>query len=98
MRLRFFGDHLGPSSPELQALAHKANEVAEHRVEDAFRQTCASTTAGGMRSCARPGNRCRLRGGRQMTEENLERLFSTTWTPLASPIRSLSSAPAGSCG
>lgn len=53
MKLRFFGD-LSALSPELQALAHKANEVAD-RVR-ASRQTCASTTAGGMRSSTRPGN------------------------------------------
>ncbi len=53
MKLCFFGD-LSALSPELQALAHKANEVATGW--RAFRQTCASTTAGGMRSSTRPGN------------------------------------------
>ena len=76
MKLRFFGD-LSALSPELQALAHKANEVAD-RVEGFQANLCINY--GGrdeILHAAREG----AAAGEEMTEENLERHLYSAGIP-----------------
>ena len=68
MKLRFFGD-LSALSPELQALAHKANEVAD-RVEGFQANLCINY--GGRDEILHAARECAA-AGEEMTEENLER-------------------------
>lgn len=67
MKLRFFGD-LSALSPELQALAHKANEVAD-RVEGFQANLCINY--GGRDEILHAARECAA-AGEEMTEENLE--------------------------
>ena len=76
MKLRFFGD-LSALSPELQALAHKANEVAD-RVEGFQANLCINYDGRDVilhaaRECAAAGE--------EMTEENLERHLYSAGIP-----------------
>ena len=68
MKLRFFGD-LSALSPELQALAHKANEVAD-RVEGFQANLCINY--GGRDEILHAARECAA-AGEEMTEKNLER-------------------------
>ena len=71
MKLRFFGD-LSALSPELQALAHKANEVAD-RVEGFQANLCINY--GGRDEILHAA------AGEEMTEENLERHLYSAGIP-----------------
>lgn len=68
MKLRFFGD-LTALSPELQDLAHKANEVAD-RVEGFQANLCINY--GGRDEILHAARACAA-AGEEMTEENLEK-------------------------
>ena len=76
MKLRFFGD-LSALSPELQALAHKANEVAD-RVEGFQANLCINY--GGRDEILHAARECAA-AGEEMTEENLERHLYSTGIP-----------------
>ena len=76
MKLRFFGD-LSALSPELQALAHKANEVAD-RVEGFQANLCINY--GGRDEILHAARECAA-AGEEMTEENLERHFYSAGIP-----------------
>ena len=76
MKLRFFGD-LSALSPELQALAHKANEVAD-RVEGFQANLC--TNYGGRDEILHAARECAA-AGEEMTEENLERHLYSAGIP-----------------
>mgnify|MGYP000699762046 CR=1 FL=1 len=76
MKLRFFGD-LSALSPELQALAHKANEVAD-RVEGFQANLCINY--GGRDEILHAARECAA-AGEEMTEENLERHLYSAGIP-----------------
>ena len=76
MKLRFFGD-LSALSPELQALAHKANEVAD-RVEGFQANLCINY--GGRDEILHVARECAA-AGEEMTEENLERHLYSAGIP-----------------
>lgn len=76
MKLRFFGD-LSDLSPELQALAHKANEVAD-RVEGFQANLCINY--GGRDEILHAARECAA-AGEEMTEENLERHLYSAGIP-----------------
>ena len=76
MKLRFFGD-LSALSPELQALAHKANEVAD-RVEGFQANLCINY--GGRDEILHAARECAA-AGEEMTEENLERHIYSAGIP-----------------
>lgn len=76
MKLRFFGD-LSALSPELQALAHKANEVAD-RVEGFQANLCINY--GGRDEILHAARECAAEG-EEMTEENLERHLYSAGIP-----------------
>ena len=76
MKLRFFGD-LSALSPELQALAHKANEVAD-RVEGFQANLCINY--GGRDEILHAAKLCAA-AGEEMTEENLERHLYSAGIP-----------------
>ena len=76
MKLRFFGD-LSALSPELQALAHKANEVAD-RVEGFQANLCINS--GGRDEILHAARECAA-AGEEMTEENLERHLYSAGIP-----------------
>ena len=76
MKLRFFGD-LSALSPELQALAHKANEVAD-RVEGFQANLCINY--GGRDEILHAARECAA-AGVEMTEENLERHLYSAGIP-----------------
>ena len=76
MKLRFFGD-LSALSPELQALAHKANEVAD-RVEGFQANLCINY--GGRDEILHAARDCAA-AGEEMTEENLERHLYSAGIP-----------------
>ena len=76
MKLRFFGD-LSALSPELQALAHKANEVAD-RVEGFQANLCINY--GGREEILHAARECAA-AGEEMTEENLERHLYSAGIP-----------------
>ena len=76
MKLRFFGD-LSALSPELQALAHKANEVAD-RVEGFPANLCINY--GGRDEILHAARECAA-AGEEMTEENLERHLYSAGIP-----------------
>ena len=76
MKLRFFGD-LSALSPELQALAHKANEVAD-RVEGF--QANLRINYGGRDEILHAARECAA-AGEEMTEENLERHLYSAGIP-----------------
>ena len=76
MKLRFFGD-LSALSPELQALAHKANEVAD-RVEGFQANLCINY--GGRDEILHAVRECAA-AGEEMTEENLERHLYSAGIP-----------------
>ena len=76
MKLRFFGD-LSALSPELQALAHKANEVAD-RVEGFQANLCINY--GGRDEILHAARECAA-SGEEMTEENLERHLYSAGIP-----------------
>ena len=76
MKLRFFGD-LSALSPELQALAHKANEVAD-RVEGFQANLCINY--GGRDEILHAARECAA-AGEEMTEENLERRLYSAGIP-----------------
>ena len=76
MKLRFFGD-LSALSPELQALAHKANEVAD-RVEGFQANLCINY--GGRDEILHAARKCAA-AGEEMTEENLERHLYSAGIP-----------------
>ena len=72
MKLRFFGD-LSALSPELQALAHKANEVAD-RVEGFQANLCINS--GGRAEILHAARDCAA-AGEEMTEESISGAFSS---------------------
>ena len=72
MKLRFFGD-LSALSPELQALAHKANEVAD-RVEGFQANLCINY--GGRDEILHAARECAA-AGEEMTEESISGAFSS---------------------
>lgn len=76
MKLRFFGD-LSALSPELQALAHKANEVAD-RMEGFQANLCINY--GGRDEILHAARECAA-AGEEMTEENLERHLYSAGIP-----------------
>ena len=76
MKLRFFGD-LSALSPELQALAHNANEVAD-RVEGFQANLCINY--GGRDEILHAARECAA-AGEEMTEENLERHLYSAGIP-----------------
>lgn len=76
MKLRFFGD-LSALSLELQALAHKANEVAD-RVEGFQANLCINY--GGRDEILHAARECAA-AGEEMTEENLERHLYSAGIP-----------------
>ena len=76
MKLRFFGD-LSALSPELQALAHKANEVAD-QVEGFQANLCINY--GGRDEILHAARECAA-AGEEMTEENLERHLYSAGIP-----------------
>lgn len=76
MKLRFFGD-LSALSPELQALVHKANEVAD-RVEGFQANLCINY--GGRDEILHAARECAA-AGEEMTEENLERHLYSAGIP-----------------
>lgn len=76
MKLRLFGD-LSALSPELQALAHKANEVAD-RVEGFQANLCINY--GGRDEILHAARECAA-AGEEMTEENLERHLYSAGIP-----------------
>ena len=76
MKLRFFGD-LSALSSELQALAHKANEVAD-RVEGFQANLCINY--GGRDEILHAARECAA-AGEEMTEENLERHLYSAGIP-----------------
>lgn len=76
MKLRFFGD-LSALSQELQALAHKANEVAD-RVEGFQANLCINY--GGRDEILHAARECAA-AGEEMTEENLERHLYSAGIP-----------------
>ena len=76
MKLRFFGD-LSALSPELQALAHKANEVAD-RVEGFQANLCINY--GGRDEILHAARECAA-AGEEVTEENLERHLYSAGIP-----------------
>ena len=76
MKLRFFGD-LSALSPELQALAHKANEVAD-RVKGFQANLCINY--GGRDEILHAARECAA-AGEEMTEENLERHLYSAGIP-----------------
>ena len=76
MKLRFFGD-LSALSPELQALAHKANEVAD-RVEGFQANLCINY--GGRDEILHAARECAA-AGEEITEENLERHLYSAGIP-----------------
>lgn len=76
MKLRFFGD-LSALSPDLQALAHKANEVAD-RVEGFQANLCINY--GGRDEILHAARECAA-AGEEMTEENLERHLYSAGIP-----------------
>lgn len=76
MKLRFFGD-LSALSPELQALAHKANEVAD-RVEGFQANLCINY--GGRDEILHAARECAA-AGEEMMEENLERHLYSAGIP-----------------
>lgn len=76
MKLRFFGD-LSALSPELQALAHKANEVAD-RVEGFQANLCINY--GGRDEILHAARECAA-AGVEMTEKNLERHLYSAGIP-----------------
>ena len=76
MKLRFFGD-LSALSPELQALAHKANEVAD-RVEGFQANLCINY--GGRDEILHAARECAA-AGEEMTEENLEKYLYSAGIP-----------------
>ena len=76
MKLRFFGD-LSALSPELQALAHKANEVAD-RVEGFQANLCINY--GGRDEILHAARECAA-AGEEMAEENLERHLYSAGIP-----------------
>ena len=76
MKLRFFGD-LSALSPELQALAHKANEVSD-RVEGFQANLCINY--GGRDEILHAVRECAA-AGEEMTEENLERHLYSAGIP-----------------
>ena len=76
MKLRFFGD-LSALSPELQALAHKANEVAD-RVEGFQANLCINY--GGRDEILHAARECAA-AGEEMTEESLERHLYSAGIP-----------------
>ena len=76
MKLRFFGD-LSALSPELQALAHKANEVAD-RVEGFQANLCINY--GGRDEILHAARECAA-AWEEMTEENLERHLYSAGIP-----------------
>ncbi|MBD9139376.1 MAG: di-trans,poly-cis-decaprenylcistransferase [Clostridiales bacterium] len=76
MKLRFFGD-LSALSPELQALAHKANKVAD-RVEGFQANLCINY--GGRDEILHAARECAA-AGEEMTEENLERHLYSAGIP-----------------
>ena len=76
MKLRFFGD-LSALSPELQALAHKANEVAD-RVEGFQANLCINY--GGRGEILHAARECAA-AGEEITEENLERHLYSAGIP-----------------
>lgn len=76
MKLRFFGD-LSALSPELQALAQKANEVAD-RVEGFQANLCINY--GGRDEILHAARECAA-AGEEMTEENLERHLYSAGIP-----------------
>ena len=76
MKLRFFGD-LSALRPELQALAHKANEVAD-RVEGFQANLCINY--GGRDEILHAARECAA-AGEEMTEENLERHLYSAGIP-----------------
>lgn len=76
MKLRFFGD-LSALSPELQALAHKANEVAD-RVEGFQANLCINY--GGRDEILHAARECAA-AGEEMTEENLKRHLYSAGIP-----------------
>ena len=76
MKLRFFGD-LTALSPELQDLAHKANEVAD-RVEGFQANLCINY--GGRDEILHAARACAA-AGEEMTEENLEKYLYSAGIP-----------------
>ena len=76
MKLRFFGD-LTALSPELQELAHKANEVAD-RVEGFQANLCINY--GGRDEILHAARLCAA-AGEEMTEENLEKHLYSAGIP-----------------
>ena len=76
MKLRFFGD-LSALSPELQALAHKANEVAD-RVEGFQANLCINY--GGRDEILHAAKLCAA-AGEEMTEENLQKHLYSAGIP-----------------
>ena len=76
MKLRFFGD-LTALSPELQDLAHKANEVAD-RVEGFQANLCINY--GGRDEILHAAKLC-VAAGEEMTEENLEKHLYSAGIP-----------------
>ena len=76
MKLRFFGD-LTDLSPELQDLAHKANEVAD-RVEGFQANLCINY--GGRDEILHAARACAA-AGEEMTEENLEKYLYSAGIP-----------------
>ena len=76
MKLRFFGD-LSALIPELQALAHKANEVAD-RVEGFQANLCINY--GGRDEILHAARECAA-AGEEVTEENLERHLYSAGIP-----------------
>ena len=76
MKLRFFGD-LSALSPELKALAHKANEVAD-RVDGFQANLCINY--GGRDEILHAAKLCAA-AGEEMTEENLEKHLYSAGIP-----------------
>ena len=76
MKLRFFGD-LTALSPELQDLAHKANEVAD-RVEGFQANLCINY--GGRDEILHAARACAA-AGEERTEENLEKYLYSAGIP-----------------
>lgn len=76
MKLRFFGD-LTALSPELQDLAHKANEVAD-RVEGFQANLCINY--GGRDEILHAARACAA-AGEEMMEENLEKYLYSAGIP-----------------